>query len=74
MFSSTGILCDILYLAESIPLAYLWCLCLTVWCEVQSVVPVAYFYNIVEALVANNYTRNKDIKGAPYDFRRAPSK
>jgi hypothetical protein len=34
---------------------------------------VQYFYKIVDTLVKLNYTRNKDIKGAPYDFRRAPS-
>ncbi|KAK7114986.1 lysosomal phospholipase A and acyltransferase-like [Littorina saxatilis] len=34
---------------------------------------LSYFYNIVESLVALGYTRDKDIKGAPYDFRRAPN-
>ncbi|XP_076470777.1 lysosomal phospholipase A and acyltransferase-like [Babylonia areolata] len=34
---------------------------------------LAYFYTLVEMLVAHNYTRNVNIKGAPYDFRRAPN-
>ncbi|KAK7492259.1 hypothetical protein BaRGS_00016556 [Batillaria attramentaria] len=34
---------------------------------------LAYFSNIAEALVNKGYTRGKDLKGAPYDFRRAPN-
>ena len=33
-----------------------------------------YFHNIVEALVSMGYERNTTIRGAPYDFRKAPSK
>ena len=35
----------------------------------------AYFYHIVEHLVnTHGYVRDKNIHGAPYDFRKAPSK
>lgn len=34
----------------------------------------AYFYFLVEYLTKNmSYTRNVNIRGAPYDFRKAPS-
>lgn len=33
----------------------------------------AYFNTIADALVAVGYRRNVSIRGAPYDFRRAPS-
>lgn len=32
-----------------------------------------YFYNIITALTANGYDRQKNIYGAPYDFRKGPS-
>lgn len=32
-----------------------------------------YFYYIIEALAANGYDRQKNMYGAPYDFRRGPS-
>lgn len=32
-----------------------------------------YFFNIVQQLVEWGYTRDDDIKGAPYDWRRAPN-
>ena len=33
-----------------------------------------YYHNIVEALEHLGYKRNKTIRGAPFDFRKAPSK
>ena len=33
-----------------------------------------YFHDIVTALVKMGYERNKSVRGAPYDFRKAPSK
>ena len=32
-----------------------------------------YFYPIAQALVEAGWKRNVNIRGAPYDFRRAPS-
>lgn len=34
----------------------------------------SYFKDIGNALVANGYVRNKSLRGAPYDFRKGPSK
>lgn len=34
----------------------------------------AYFKDIANVLVANGYERNKTLRGAPFDFRKAPSK
>lgn len=34
----------------------------------------AYFKDVANALVARGYQRNVTIRGAPYDFRKAPSK
>lgn len=34
----------------------------------------AYFNTIADALVKVGYVRNVSIRGAPYDFRKAPSK
>ncbi|GFR74998.1 group XV phospholipase A2 [Elysia marginata] len=34
---------------------------------------VSYFVAIVEDLVANGYKRNVSVRGAPFDFRRAPN-
>lgn len=33
-----------------------------------------YFFTIVQALVDSGYTRGEDVRGAPYDWRKAPSK
>lgn len=32
-----------------------------------------YFFSIVQALVDWGYTRDDDVRGAPYDWRKAPS-
>ncbi len=32
-----------------------------------------YFFTIVQALVDWGYTRDDDVRGAPYDWRKAPS-
>lgn len=32
-----------------------------------------YFFTIVQALVEKGYTRDDDIRGAPYDWRKAPN-
>ncbi|XP_006860284.1 PREDICTED: group XV phospholipase A2 [Chrysochloris asiatica] len=33
----------------------------------------SYFHTIVESLVGWGYTRGEDVRGAPYDWRRAPN-
>lgn len=44
------------------------------WLDPTERSPTKYFYNIGETLVAKlNYTRGKDLHGAPYDFRKGPS-
>lgn len=35
---------------------------------------VKYMKPFVDYMVANGYTRGKDIRGAPYDFRYSPGK
>lgn len=34
----------------------------------------AYFKDVANALVAKGYVRNVTLRGAPFDFRKAPSK
>lgn len=40
----------------------------------RGVPSLAYFYDITQALVDKGYNRKESIFGAPYDFRRGPSK
>ena len=41
---------------------------------VYNFVSATYFYPIVEFLVKNfSYVRGQNVRGAPYDFRKAPS-
>ena len=35
--------------------------------------PAKYFFDIANYLVAKGYVRDVSIRGAPYDFRKAPS-
>lgn len=44
------------------------------WLDPSHASPGAYFKYIGDTLVALGYQRNLSIKGAPYDFRKAPSK
>lgn len=44
------------------------------WIDPSHASAGAYFKDIANALVALGYKRNKTIRGAPYDFRKAPSK
>lgn len=34
---------------------------------------LSYYNTVVEALIKKGYARGKDIRGAPYDFRKAPN-
>ncbi|CAH0556856.1 unnamed protein product [Brassicogethes aeneus] len=43
------------------------------WLDPSHASSGAYFKDIVNVLVNNGHVRNKTIKGAPYDFRRAPN-
>lgn len=46
------------------------------WLDPSHRYPTGYFYNIVQAMVTSDlaYERGVTVKGAPFDFRRAPSK
>lgn len=46
------------------------------WLDTSFTKPLggAYFKDLANALVANGYRRNLTLRGAPYDFRKAPSK
>lgn len=44
------------------------------WLDPSHASTGAYFKYIGDTLVTLGYTRNKSIKGAPFDFRKAPSK
>lgn len=43
------------------------------WLDPSQVSPTAYFTKIVEAFIALGYERGVNIRGAPYDFRKAPN-
>lgn len=44
------------------------------WLDPSHASTGAYFKDIANTLVALGHVRNTTIKGAPYDFRKAPSK
>jgi hypothetical protein len=44
------------------------------WLDPSEASPGAYFKDIANMLVALGYERNVSLRGAPYDFRKAPSK
>lgn len=44
------------------------------WIDPSQASEGAYFKDIANALVALGYQRNVSLRGAPYDFRKAPSK
>lgn len=43
------------------------------WLDPSQASPSAYFKSIANALVALGYERGVSVRGAPYDFRRAPN-
>jgi lysophospholipase-3 len=43
------------------------------WLDPSQFSATSYYYHIVESLIKLGYTRNKNIRGAPYDFRKAPN-
>lgn len=43
------------------------------WIDPSHAPSGAYFNNIANALAAHGYVRNVSIRGAPYDFRKAPN-
>lgn len=44
------------------------------WLDPSHASPGSYFKDIGNALVGIGYVRNVSLRGAPYDFRKAPSK
>lgn len=44
------------------------------WLDPSEASPGAYFKDIGNTLTGLGYVRNKSLRGAPYDFRKAPSK
>jgi Lecithin:cholesterol acyltransferase. len=44
------------------------------WIDPSHASQGAYFKDIANTLVALGYQRNVSLRGAPYDFRKAPSK
>ena len=44
------------------------------WLDPSQRSPTAYFKDIVNAILPLGYERGVTLKGAPFDFRKAPSK
>lgn len=44
------------------------------WLDPSQASPGAYFKDVGNMLVQHGLNRNSSLRGAPYDFRRAPSK
>lgn len=44
------------------------------WLDPTHAYQGSYFKDIANALVQNGYVRNISIRGAPFDFRKGPSK
>lgn len=44
------------------------------WIDPSKAAPGSYFRYIADALVSAGYQRDISIRGAPYDFRKGPSK
>ena len=44
------------------------------WIDPSKASPGAYYKDIAQALVSKGYVRDLNIRGAPYDFRKGPSK
>lgn len=44
------------------------------WIDPSHAKQGAYFKSIGNMLVGNGYVRNVSMRGAPYDFRKGPSK
>lgn len=63
--NSPGVETRIPYFGDSFPVE---------WLDPTKASPGAYFKNIGDALVSLGYVRNTTLRGAPYDFRKAPSK